>query len=98
MKASTALGVGLILGGLVLIVASMLSPSLPPAAPQQPSEGGGFAGCVVIFFIPICFGSGTSPEALQFLSLAVFLVFLALTAFFIYVARKSFTEATYATP
>ncbi len=97
MKALTAFGIGLVLGGLILIAASILTPANNEGLRQQPPEGG-FAGCVVIFFIPICFGSGTSPQVIQALSLAVFAVFIGLTVFLIYLSRKALRSATYVGP
>ena len=83
MNALKVFGLILILIGLWLVSLSFLTQ--PPGGwgvtattqPQQPqpSSGGGFAGCVVIFFIPICFSGNSAPGWFIALSVGVFLAF-----------------------
>jgi uncharacterized membrane protein len=83
LNALKVFGLILILIGLWLVSLSFLTQ--PPggwglttvtAPPQpQPSSGGGFAGCVVIFFIPICFSSNSAPGWFIALGVGVFLAF-----------------------
>ena len=70
-------GVLLMLISILLIIIGILLPS-----PYEIS--GGFAGCVVIFFIPICFGTGEiSPYPLIIMSIFLF----AAIVFIIYVLK-----------
>jgi len=95
LNALKVFGLILILIGLWLVVLSFLTQ--PPGGwgvtattqPQesQPSSGGGFAGCVVIFFIPICFSSNSMPS--WFIALIVG-VFLASFIIFILLIIKMF--------
>ncbi len=83
MNALKVFGLILILIGLWRVSLSFLTQ--PPGgwglttttAPQQPqpSSGGGFAGCVVIFFIPICFSGNSAPGWFIALSVGVFIAF-----------------------
>ena len=75
-------GVLLMFISILLIVIGILLPS-----PHEIS--GGFAGCVVIFFIPICFGTGEiSPYPLIIMSIFLF----AAIVFIIYVLRPKKEE------
>ena len=56
---------------------------------------GGAIGCIVIFFIPICFGAGTDTSSLYILFILgyiIIIVLLVLTMFFI---RKAVKVKTY---
>ncbi len=58
-----------------------------PGEPQ-----GGFAGCVIIFFIPVCFSVGTSETLIPLLLasiLAVLLLIIASLTFFKMISRRS---------
>lgn len=92
-------GLILILVGLWLVSLSFLTQ--PPggwgltatsAQPQQPqpSGGGGFAGCVVIFFIPVCFSSNSAPGWFLALGVGMFLAFFLV---FILLIIKMFRAA-----
>ena len=82
MKLLRLSGIALLVLGLGLIIASLIPP---------PSVGGGsFAGCVVIFFIPICFGIGnTNTTYLEALSALAVLMFVVLFLFLLYVNKRS---------
>ena len=62
------LGLLMIIAGIILIILSFISGSV-----NSEEVSGGFAACVVIFFIPICFGSGNLQP--QFLLVLAFLGF-----------------------
>ncbi len=76
MKPLTALGLGLVLAGVLLILLSFTQPWSEVVPNATSSNATGFAGCVIIFFIPICFGEGNiSPTLLEVTALVVFAVF-----------------------
>jgi uncharacterized membrane protein len=85
MKFLEALGIGLIVLGLLFIVISILTPS------SHSVSSGGFAGCIVIFFIPICFGGGQASQQLIAISalLTIILVIFAFIGFLLLVRRRS---------
>jgi len=89
MKPLTLLGIALLVFGFLSIIISVLSLSL------QPSQEGGssFAGCIIIFFIPICFGSGNfSPTLLEIFAVVTLIVFVAFFFFVLYINKKAVEE------
>ncbi len=72
MRALLFTALALIIAGIVLIITSFTV--------ELPEVGGGFAGCVIIFFIPICFAGGNS-QVLPYLALVGLGVFLAVLIF-----------------
>ncbi|MEM1615074.1 MAG: hypothetical protein QXP31_03550 [Pyrobaculum sp.] len=57
MNSLFALGLALIFAGVALLVAT---PLLAQAG-KSAAVGGAAVGCVVVFFVPICFGAGNEP-------------------------------------
>ena len=75
------IGLMLILAGLLLVLAA---PLLALASNAKVAATGGAVGCVVIFFLPICFGAGAPHVVSWGLALAaVMLVVAALILLFI---------------
>lgn len=75
------IGLMLILAGLLLVLAA---PLLALASNAKVAATGGAVGCVVIFFVPICFGAGAPHVVSWGLALAaVMLVVAALILLFI---------------
>ena len=88
MRTLTAVGLILILVGFALMATSLIL-GLPEGG--EPSSG--FVGCIVIFFIPVCFGGGqTPPEAVVAAALISFVVFLAFFIILIKWLRRSSTS------
>ena len=86
MKALTVLGIGLLVFGAFLIISSLISSGTPSRPPQSTS----FAGCVVIFFIPICFGGRSfNPIFLELLGALTIIIFIALFTLILYVSKKA---------
>ncbi len=88
MRPLTLIGLGLIAIGLILVIASVISGL----------EGGetstGFVGCVVIFFIPICFGGGETPPSMVLIAAIIsFVVFLVFFIALIKLTRKTGSQA-----
>lgn len=69
----TKLGFVLITAGIVLAIIAVVVPPLLLALqqPEQVSTGVGGAGCIVVFFIPICFGFGSQQLVLPLIALAI---------------------------
>ena len=86
MKALTLLGTVILAFGLILIAASLTT-----TLPQVPQEGSSsFTGCIVIFFIPICFGSGSfNPVYLEALAVVTLLIPIAFFILILYMNRKA---------
>jgi len=78
----------LFLVGLVLIFAGFLlvlaAPLLALASNAKVEVTGGAVGCVVIFFVPICFGAG-APQVVSwgFVAVAVMMALVALVMWLI---------------
>lgn len=73
------LSILLLLAGFVLVFLAALLPVLTSGS--QATTSSGVAGCVILFFIPICFGLGESGvvPVMIVLSLALTLVLLVAT-------------------
>ncbi len=98
MRGLKVFGFILLAIGAYLIILSMLLPapasitivpssSHPPATTTQGGGGGvsgGYAGCVILFFIPICFSGGSMPSWVPAAFIGAFIAFIVL--FFIMVA------------
>ncbi|AFA39917.1 Protein of unknown function DUF131 [Pyrobaculum oguniense TE7] len=67
-----AVGLALILLGFALLVAGVLS----TAAKGVPATGGA-VGCVLIFFVPICFGGGSQEAVSIGMAVAAVLIMAA---------------------
>jgi uncharacterized membrane protein len=76
-------GLMFILAGFFLV---LMAPLLALASNAKVAATGGAVGCVVIFFVPICFGAGT-PGLLTWGLLAV-AVLLAVSAFFLWLISR----------
>lgn len=107
MNALKVFGLILILIGLWLVSLSFLTRppggwGLTTTAPQsqqpQPSSSGGFAGCVVVFFIPICFSGNSAPGWFLALSVGVFLAFFLIFILLIIRMFRAVGQAPQAPP
>ncbi len=97
MRPLTVLGIMLIIAGIALIIAGSVQPIIVSTGTENVSSKGGFAGCVVIFFVPICFSSSVGGTSWVPVILVLFVVvFLALIIFFFYVMMKSMKAVSYA--
>jgi uncharacterized membrane protein len=69
----TKLGFVLIVAGIVLAVIAVVVPPLLVALqqPEQVATGVSGAGCIVVLFIPICFGFGPQQLVLPLIVLAI---------------------------
>ncbi len=86
-------GIGLIMIGFLLVFLSTIL-SIPSTVPSAPSGNktssnvsGGVAGCIVIFFIPICFGAG-SPGIIQWLIIVTLVVTVLFLVIILLLARS----------
>ncbi len=97
MRPLTVLGIMLVISGIVLIIAGIIQPIVISEEAKRSEGGKGeFAGCVVIFFIPICFtGSSTSTQWVSIISILFITVFIAAIIIFTYVILKSLRSLTY---
>ncbi|MEZ0318556.1 MAG: hypothetical protein ABWK05_00995 [Pyrobaculum sp.] len=59
MNSLFAVGLFLVLVGVALLIAALLVSVFQ--AGKASAVGGAAVGCVVVFFIPICFGAGNEP-------------------------------------
>lgn len=85
MKPQTLIGLGLVAVGLALIIASIIS-----SVDGGGETSVGFVGCVVIFFIPICFGGGETPHSMVLIAAIIsFVVFLVFFILLIRLTRKT---------
>ena len=85
----------LFLVGLVLIFAGFLlvlaAPLLALASHAKVEVTGGAVGCVVIFFVPICFGAG-APQVVSWGLVAV-AVMMALVALVMWLISRELSRA-----
>ncbi|MFZ8809902.1 MAG: hypothetical protein ACO2PN_17590 [Pyrobaculum sp.] len=85
----------LFLVGLVLIFAGFLlvlaAPLLALASHAKVEATGGAVGCVVIFFVPICFGAG-APQVVTWGLVAV-AVMMALVALVMWLISRELSRA-----
>jgi len=85
----------LFLVGLVLIFAGFLlvlaAPLLALASHAKVEAIGGAVGCVVIFFVPICFGAG-APQVVSWGLVAV-AVMMALVALVMWLISRELSRA-----
>ncbi len=89
MKPLTLLGIVLLFFGFIIVIISVLSLSFQPN--QEGSSS--FAGCIIIFFIPICFGSSNfSPTILEVLAVGTLMVFVAFFFFVLYINKRAVEE------
>ncbi len=98
MRPLTVLGMMLIIAGIVLIIAGTIQPVVISEGTKG-SEGGGrggFAGCVVIFFVPICFTSSSGGiQWVSILSILFIALFIVMIIIFTYIFLKSLRSITY---
>lgn len=73
------LGFMLILAGIVLIIVAPLLLAIMTAEGAKISATG--VGCIVLFFIPICFGYGEPLLIITLMALAVVLIVVSLIVF-----------------
>lgn len=81
------LGASLIVIGIIIVLVSIalfaLTLTKTEETPNTNRTRGGFAGCIIIFFIPICFSMG-SPDIVNTLLVIILILSLILfTIFFI---------------
>ncbi len=82
------IGILIIITGFILVfLASILAVGTPSTQPSHGGGGGntsvGVGGCIIIFFIPICFGAGTPGLTSIVLTLAIVLSIILVILFFI---------------
>jgi len=83
------LGYMLIFIGILMIFSTIVFGLL--SGLNETSTHGGAVGCIVIFFIPICFGAGTDANTLSMLlilSFVIVIILLVITMLFIRKAVK----------
>lgn len=81
------LGIVLIFVGMILALVAILLPILQLPL-GQPSVSG--AWCVLVGFIPLCFGMGEFPAQLVMITLALALVLVVISiVFFIYSTKRA---------
>ncbi len=81
-------GLVLILAGFFLVLAT---PLLALASNAKVATTGGAVGCVVIFFVPICFGAG-APHIVSW-GLVVVAVMMALVALVTWLISRELSRA-----
>jgi uncharacterized membrane protein len=81
-------GLMLIFAGFLLVLAA---PLLALASDAKVVATGGAAGCVVIFFVPICFGAG-APQIVSWGLVAV-AVMMALVALVMWLISRELSRA-----
>jgi len=92
MSRLIAIGFALvILGILVTFIGTfilVLKPLMEAPQTTNVTVTGGAAGCIVIFFIPICFGTGNQPQLSMILTImAVTLTVIIIIFSFIFMRR-----------
>ncbi|MEM2020891.1 MAG: hypothetical protein QXP80_01525 [Zestosphaera sp.] len=90
-------GIALILLGFTLVFIAAVIYILIQHQTLSSEPQGGFAGCVVIFFIPVCFGVGTSEILMPLLLASILTVLLLIIAgltFFKMVSRRGVVPET----
>jgi uncharacterized membrane protein len=81
-------GLMLIFAGFLLVLAA---PLLALASDAKVEATGGAVGCVVIFFVPICFGAG-APQVVSWGLVAV-AVMMALVALVMWLISRELSRA-----
>lgn len=85
-----------ILGVIVVFIATSLY-MLSMVMKHGGEVGGGAAGCIVIFFIPICFGVGTKPQLALVLTIVSVILAVIVIVLSVLMFRK-FAGMTIQTP
>ncbi|OYT40705.1 MAG: hypothetical protein B6U89_01315 [Desulfurococcales archaeon ex4484_58] len=78
------------IGVIIIIVASLLFFFIAPSSPSDKRVEGGVAGCIVIFFIPICFGAG-SPSIIPLLIILALIMVVIMIIFLLIIHRSLFS-------
>jgi uncharacterized membrane protein len=79
----------IIIGFIVIIIGSILPAITMPSKPSEKTEVG-VGGCIVIMFIPICFGYG-KPEIMTPLIILSLALVIILAVIYIIMTRKIMT-------
>ncbi|MCS7128450.1 MAG: hypothetical protein RMI83_04165 [Desulfurococcaceae archaeon] len=92
MSSLTKMGFSILLVGLLIMVSSLLAYFIYLAI--QGFHGAiGVGGCIIVLFIPICFGLGERGDLLMTMSLILALALVAaLLALFIYSRKVSYIK------
>ncbi len=81
------LGLALMIVGIAIMILAPLTILAMNTSAKSVNVTGG--GCIVIFFVPICFGVGSSPLMGLVIALALSLTLIAVVFFlFTYLSRK----------
>ena len=86
------LGLALVLAGFVLAFVAALLPLLAAGAARAEV---GAAGCVVVLFIPVCFGVGPLAPYLVIAAMLITLAFLLITYLFLRAALEELKPRGY---
>ena len=80
------IGFAIVMIGIIVMFIGIAILTLAPLLKTPTNVTTGAAGCIVIFFVPICFGTGTEPKlamVLTAVSLAVALIMVIISLLFI---------------
>ncbi|MCD6300634.1 MAG: hypothetical protein J7L82_01015 [Staphylothermus sp.] len=87
------LGYMLIFIGIIIIFSAIIFGIL--SGLNETTIHGGAVGCIIIFFIPICFGAGTNANILYALSILGFVIVIILLVFMLLFIKRAVKTETY---
>ncbi len=96
MKRETSwfvLGYMLMFIGVLIILLTILYGIL--SGLSESNIHGGAVGCIVIFFIPICFGAGTDTSSLYALFIFGYVIIIIIVLFTVLLIRRAMKVKTY---